>query len=161
MALVTLTVVPVTEQPVDAPALNVTAPVPLPPVAVAVPVVPYVTLAGPVTVSVAWLACTVAVLEFLSAWTRQLNAEGYLSGVYSSRDSGILDMQSALAQGQGFTRPQAVWYAQWDGQGNLSAGNLSWPQDRRAKQFLGPHNSSIGGYTLNIDSDIVAGPVAR
>jgi hypothetical protein len=55
-ALVTLTVVPVTEQPVDAPALKLSPPVPLPPVAVAVPVVPKVTLAGPVTFSVAWFA---------------------------------------------------------------------------------------------------------
>jgi hypothetical protein len=56
--LLTLTVVPVTEQPVDAPALKLSAPVPLPPVAVAVPVVPKVTLVGPVTVSVAWIAGT-------------------------------------------------------------------------------------------------------
>jgi hypothetical protein len=40
LAFVTLTVVPVVEQPVDAPALKLSAPVPLPPVAVAVPVVP-------------------------------------------------------------------------------------------------------------------------
>ena len=52
----------VTEQPVDAPALKLTTPVPLPPVAVAVPVVPYVTLTGPVTVSKAWVA-RVAVAE--------------------------------------------------------------------------------------------------
>jgi hypothetical protein len=106
-------------------------------------------------------ACTTAVLQFLSAWTRELNAKGYVSGVYSSLDSGIFDMQSALARNQGFTPPQAVWYALWDGQGRLSAGNLVWPQDKRAKQFQGPHNSTIGGYTLNIDSDIVDGPVAR
>jgi hypothetical protein len=40
LASVTLTVVPDTEQPVDAPALKLNAPVPLPPVEVAVPVVP-------------------------------------------------------------------------------------------------------------------------
>src|SRR5258708_32675217 len=80
-------------------------------------------------------SCTIAVLQFLSAWTRELNAKGYVSGVYSSWDSGILDMQSALAQEQGFTRPQAVWYALWDGRGSLSGGRLSWPGDERAKQF--------------------------
>jgi len=106
-------------------------------------------------------ACTSAVLRFLSAWTRELNAKGYVSGVYSSADSGIVAMQSSLARKQRFTRPQAIWYALWNGRGTLSASRLSWPQDRRAKQYLGPHNSRIGGYTLNIDSDVVGGPVAR
>jgi hypothetical protein len=106
-------------------------------------------------------SCTIAVLQFLSAWTRELNAKGYVSGVYSSWNSGIADMQSAVAQEQGFTRPQAVWYALWDGRGSLSLDSLSWPKDKRAKQFRGPHNSTIGGYTLNIDSDIVDGPVAH
>ena len=55
-AFVTVTVVPDTEQPMDAPALKLSAPVPLPPVPVAVPVIPKVTLVGPVTVSDAWLA---------------------------------------------------------------------------------------------------------
>jgi len=99
------------------------------------------------------------VLNFLSAWTRELNAKGYVSGVYSSYDSAIADMQRALAQNQGFAPPQAVWYALWDGQGNLS-GRMSWAKDERDKQFLGPHNATIGGYTLNIDTDIVGGPVA-
>jgi hypothetical protein len=53
LALVTFTVFePVIEQPVLLPALKLSAPVPLPPEAVAVPVVPYVTLSGPVTVNV-------------------------------------------------------------------------------------------------------------
>ena len=106
------------------------------------------------------LACTDAVLEFLSAWTRELNARGYVSGVYSSWNSVIADMQSALAQNRRFTPPQAIWYALWDGRGNLG-GNLAWPKDSQAKQFQGPHNSTIGGYTLDIDTDIVDGPVAR
>jgi hypothetical protein len=104
-------------------------------------------------------ACTSAVLDFLGAWTRELNAEGYVSGVYSSWDSAIADMEQALARNQGFAPPQAVWYALWDGQGNLS-GRMSWAKDERDKQFLGPHNATIGGYTLNIDTDIVGGPVA-
>ena len=50
---ITLTVVPDSEQPVDEPALKLTAPPPLPPEAVAVPVVPNVILLGPLTVSAA------------------------------------------------------------------------------------------------------------
>ena len=53
LASSTVTVVPDTEQPADAPALKLKAPEPLPPDAAAVPVVPKVTLDGPVTISVA------------------------------------------------------------------------------------------------------------
>src|SRR5579864_7409780 len=57
LAFVTLTWLPDTEQPFDAPALNVSAPVPLPPEEVTVTGVPlYVRLEGPVTVSVACVA---------------------------------------------------------------------------------------------------------
>src|ERR1043166_5022012 len=52
----TETVVPETLQPVEPVELKVNAPVPLPPDAVAVPVVPNVTALGAVTVSVAWVA---------------------------------------------------------------------------------------------------------
>jgi hypothetical protein len=55
LAAVTVTVVPDTEQPVEDPELKIYAPVPSPPVAVAVPGVPYVTSVGPVTVTaVVW-----------------------------------------------------------------------------------------------------------
>ena len=56
LAAVTERVVPVTEQPVDEPALYVTAPVPLPPVVLNADVLPYATVEGVATaVSVAWL----------------------------------------------------------------------------------------------------------
>ena len=45
-ASVTESVVPATEQPVDNPTLNVTAPVPLPPVELSVAVLPYATVDG-------------------------------------------------------------------------------------------------------------------
>jgi hypothetical protein len=106
-------------------------------------------------------SCTATVLTFLGAWTRQLNARGYISGVYSSRDSGIADMQAAAAASRpGFTPPQAVWVAWWDGRRTLAdAGLTAWPPDARDKQYLGPRNVTIGGFTLNIDTDLVAGPV--
>ncbi len=101
-------------------------------------------------------------LAFLGAWTRQLNARGYVSGVYSSRDSGIADMQAAAAAKlAGFTRPQAIWIALWDGRGTLDAGSLLWPLTARDKQYLGPRDVTIGGVTLNIDTDLVGGPTAR
>ena len=38
--------------------------------------------------------CRTAVLTFLDAWTRQLKAVSYISGVYSSAGSAITDLQS-------------------------------------------------------------------
>jgi hypothetical protein len=105
-------------------------------------------------------SCTAAVLTFLGAWTRQLTTRGYVSGVYSSRDSGIADMQAAaVARRAGFTPPQAVWTALWDGQATLGTGSPPWPLTERNKQYIGPHDMTIGGFTLSIDTDLVGGPV--
>ncbi len=104
--------------------------------------------------------CTAAVLAFLGAWTRQLTIRGYVSGVYSSRDSGIADMQAAaVARRAGFTPPQAVWTALWDGHATLGTGSPPWPLTERNKQYIGPRDMTIGGFTLNIDTDLVGGPV--
>jgi hypothetical protein len=57
LASVTESVVPKTEQPFETPELNVTAPVPLPPVLLNAEVDPYVTLEGVAkAVNAAWLA---------------------------------------------------------------------------------------------------------
>ena len=43
----------------------------------------------------------------------------------------------------------------------LSDGTLDWPLADRAKQYAGNINATVGGITLNIDKDIVGGPLAR
>jgi hypothetical protein len=107
-------------------------------------------------------SCTSAVLTFLGAWTRELTAQGYLSGVYSSMDSGIADMQAARsADLAGFTPPQAIWYAQWDDHAVLTDGPRDWPLATRSKQYIGPRNVTVRGVTMNVDSDLVGGPTAR
>jgi Domain of unknown function (DUF1906) len=107
-------------------------------------------------------ACTNAVLTFLGAWDRAVVAKGYLSGVYSSQDSGIADMQAAAVAGKaGFTKPDAIWIALWDGRATLDDGTLDWPIGDRAKQYAGNLFGTVGGITLSIDQDVVAGPLAR
>ena len=107
-------------------------------------------------------SCTSAVLTFLGAWDRTVAAKGYLTGVYSSQDSGIDDMQKAVATGKaGFTKPDAVWIARWDGKATLDDGTLNWPIGDRAKQYAGNLHGTVGGITLSIDKDVVAGPLAR
>jgi hypothetical protein len=107
-------------------------------------------------------SCKNAVLTFLGAWDRRVVASGYMTGVYSSQDSGIADMQSAaVAKMAGFTPPEAVWIALWDNNATLQDGTLQWPLTDRSKQYVGNVNVTIGGITLNIDKDFVGGPVAR
>jgi hypothetical protein len=107
-------------------------------------------------------SCSNAVLAFLGSWDRRVAAAGYVTGVYSSQDSGIADMQQAAAgRSLGFTPPDAVWIALWDNSPTLSDGDLAWPLSDRAKQYSGGVNATVGGITLNIDKDIIGGPVAH
>ena len=106
-------------------------------------------------------SCTRAVLNFLGAWDRQVTAAGYVTGVYSSQASGIVDMQAAaVSKTPGFTPPRAVWTALWDNVASLRDGNVIWPLTDRNKQYEGNVNQTIGGIALNIDKDLVGGPVA-
>jgi hypothetical protein len=106
--------------------------------------------------------CVSTVLTYLSAWDRQVNAEGYRSAVYSSQDSGIADLQAAaLAKTPGFVKPDGVWIALWDNVPSLSDGSLAWPLSDRVKQYAGNVWVSGGGYALQVDQDIVGGPLAR
>jgi hypothetical protein len=107
--------------------------------------------------------CVTAVLAFLDAWTRQLNAKGYLSGVYSSADAAIADLQSASrVNGHRLAKPQCLWVALWNHQKNMKPPALphfSWPPGERSKQYAGPRWVKVGGIKMNIDSDLVDEPV--
>jgi hypothetical protein len=107
-------------------------------------------------------SCKHAVLAFIGGWDRRVVAGGYVTAVYSSQDSGIVDMQAAaVAKTAGFTAPDAIWIADWDNNATLNDGTLTWPTSERAKQYVGSVNMTISGVTLNIDKDIVGGPLAR
>jgi Domain of unknown function (DUF1906) len=108
-------------------------------------------------------SCNNAVLSFLGAWDRQLNAAGYVTGLYSSQLSGIKNVNDAAqAKKLGFTSPNAVWYALWDNHARLSdADTGTWAVNRRNKQYGGPVDQTNGGVTLNIDRDYVGGPLAH
>jgi Rv2525c-like, glycoside hydrolase-like domain len=99
-----------------------------------------------------------ATLAFLEAWTTKLRALGYLSGVYSSSDSGIVDLSGAL--GGGYQEPDDLWIANWNGEQNTADPNVpaaAWSQRQRVHQYRGGHEESYGGATLDIDSDYVDG----
>jgi hypothetical protein len=101
--------------------------------------------------------CRESSLSFLSAWTQQLHALGYVSGVYSSAGSGIKSLDDARVLRPGaFALPDQIWIARWDGQANTSTTYIrsdGWVPGRRAKQFQGGHDEKWGGVTINIDRD--------
>lgn len=110
--------------------------------------------------------CSRGVLTFLDAWTRELNALGYTSGVYSSAGSGIVDVSTATTiAGHPFARPQALWVALWDNACDLDASpylpQALWPMARTSKQFIGSHWVKIKHFSLDVDSDLVNSAVVR
>ncbi|HEY8764225.1 MAG TPA: DUF1906 domain-containing protein [Solirubrobacteraceae bacterium] len=104
---------------------------------------------------------TAAVKSFLSAWTSTLHASGYLSGVYSSANSGIGDL--VAAQGTAFLEPDAIWIARWDNNHSTAdpgVPSYEWAAHQRIHQFSGGQNVTYGGVTINIDGDYLDGATA-
>jgi hypothetical protein len=107
------------------------------------------------------MANTTAVNTFLSAWTTQLHVAGYVSGVYSSADSGISDL--VAQQATTFVEPDDLWIASWNGQPSTADPNVpstEWANHQRIHQYEGGHDETYGNVTLNIDNDYLDGPVA-
>lgn len=108
--------------------------------------------------------CATAVMTYLSAWTRELHARGYYSGVYGSADSGMASLASAVQTQSSFAAPDAIWIARWDKQERTGDGSVPdpmWSRHQRIKQFQGGHVEKHGGVSIEIDGDYLDGPVAR
>lgn len=108
--------------------------------------------------------CRRQVLAFLDGWTRELHARHYRAGVYSSASAAISDLGRATSvYGHRIAKPNSVWFGLWDNQRNLIGTpyvrNAWWAGDHRSKQYRGAHWRRIGGFRLNIDSDLVDGAV--
>lgn len=104
---------------------------------------------------------TAAVLQFLQAWTAQLHASGYLSGVYSSGSTGIADLVAATAVG--YPEPDDIWVADWNGQETTVDPYVPdgfWVNGQRLHQFQGGHTETYGGVSINIDGDFLDGATA-
>jgi hypothetical protein len=104
-------------------------------------------------------SASAATLAFLEAWTEKLHSLGYASGVYSSSASGIEDLADQI--GTGYSLPDALWMANWNGQQNSADPYVpanAWNQHQRIHQYRGGHDESYGGITINIDNNYVDGP---
>lgn len=103
-------------------------------------------------------SATKAVLTFLEAWTNKIHELGYQSGVYSSSGSGIADLADQV--GSAYTLPDDLWIANWNNTQNTTDSVVpatAWANHQRIHQYMGGHNDTYGGVTINVDSDYVDG----
>ena len=113
-------------------------------------------------------SCRESALVFVSSWVTRIKALGYTAGFYSSASSGIKMLDDARVQRPGqFALPDRIWIARWDGTADTSTTYIpeeGWRPGGRMKQYLGGHNETWGGVTINIDSnwlDLGAGSQPR
>jgi hypothetical protein len=112
-------------------------------------------------------SCSAAVQRFASGWVAGLNQRGYIAGFYSSLCSGILDL-AAVYDDSSLRRQNAVWIAAWNNSPNIFGfgapcmlADSQWADHQRVHQFLGGHDETWGGVTLNIDSNAVDARTSR
>jgi hypothetical protein len=110
---------------------------------------------------------TSAVLTFLNAWTSELHAYGYVSGVYGSGTSGITDLVDAngteTAAGSPFVEPDDIWIADWNDEATATDPYVptgDWSGNQRLHQYEGGHIDDYDGVKLDIDSDYLDGATA-
>jgi hypothetical protein len=103
--------------------------------------------------------CVNAAKQFISGWVHVLHlAPAQTAGVYGSTCASDLAAFAGIAD-----VPDFIDGAQWDG--NTSTASLAcisssaWANRQRHKQYLGGHNETWNGVTLNVDSDCSNGPV--
>ncbi len=101
-------------------------------------------------------------LRFLSAWTNELHADGYASGVYSSSHAAVADLADhytgspSYPAAGGYTMPDVIFDALWDGDADTVDALIppgEWAGRQRIHQFSGATNRTFGGHRLNIDRD--------
>lgn len=104
-------------------------------------------------------SCSTAVKNFLGAWTDELHARGYVSGVYGSAASTIRDIVDLYEAGG--SAPDDIWIARWNGVqdvfGEPEVPDEYWANHERIHQYQGGHKETYGGVTINIDSNYVDG----
>jgi hypothetical protein len=99
--------------------------------------------------------CRTAVKTFISAWSSRVHDLGYLSGFYGSLGSGVAD-QVAVYNSTTYVRTDYLDFARYDGvatTSNPAIPSSYWSPHRRIKQYMGGHDETWGGVTINIDND--------
>jgi hypothetical protein len=109
-------------------------------------------------------ACRTGVLKFIGAWNARLHDLGYLGGFYGSLASSVAD-QVAVYTSTAYVRPDYLWFARYDNVATVSNPAIPstyWTPHRRLKQYVGGHDETWGGVTINIDNDYLdVAPIPR
>jgi hypothetical protein len=94
-------------------------------------------------------------LSFLLAWTREVHRLGYASGVYSSGDSGIVDLVRHYRR-HVHAMPDVIYVADWNGSHSTAIKRLYrlWLH-KRIHQFTGQTTQAFGGITMDINKDFL------
>ena len=84
--------------------------------------------------------------------------------MYASASSGAENLGAArTVDGHRIAKPDSMWFGLWDNERNVRGLPYLlqswWRGPRRIKQYEGPHKRTVGGFTLDIDSDWVYGAV--
>ena len=111
-------------------------------------------------------ACSISVQSFADGWVRQLQTRGFNGAMYSSLCSGILDVAASVKDTTKVPL-KALWIAAWNNTPNLfgfgapcALDDGLWLNHQRVHQYIGGHNETYGGATINIDTNAVDGPTA-
>jgi hypothetical protein len=108
------------------------------------------------------VSCNTAVQSFSAGWKQGLHTRGNLAGVYST--GSVLRLLTTSDHS-----PDAIWAANWIYSSyNPDAtvwdvarlGNDVWSDHQRLRQYSGGHDETWGSTKLNIDSNVLDGPVA-
>ncbi|ELP62374.1 hypothetical protein STRTUCAR8_06647 [Streptomyces turgidiscabies Car8] len=106
-------------------------------------------------------ACNDAVLTYVRAFDKALQAKTYRTGYYGFTSSSA----KAIAQATDRTNlPGNMWYALWDKQNTTTAdwpfAATQWTNHSRAHQYMVNSKETRGGYTITVDRDAWDAPVA-
>ncbi|GAA1214816.1 hypothetical protein GCM10009665_00770 [Kitasatospora nipponensis] len=97
------------------------------------------------------------VMGYVAAWTAELHARGYRSGVYGSGSSVITDL---VANHTAYPMPDVIDFAIAPGDGGDSTTDPlipgdEWADHQRIHQYRLDHWETHGGVSLQIDSDVL------
>ncbi|MBL1096357.1 DUF1906 domain-containing protein [Streptomyces coffeae] len=107
--------------------------------------------------------CAATTLSFIRAWNREVAAQGFFPGFYSSAESGVRHLEQARKDGVD-DLPSVMWFARWTTKASLNGepalAGAAWQPHRRVHQYRGNVDVTYGGRTLRIDRNKVDAPVA-
>ncbi len=104
--------------------------------------------------------CRESALVFTSAWVTRIKALGYIAGFYSSAQLGHQDARRRPPPAPRPVRPAGPHLDRPLGRRaptppRPTSREDGWRPGGRMKQYLGGHNETWGGVTINIDSNFI------